>query len=358
MRRRIVLIALCVVAAALGAATGVAFTGGPAAPPVAGPPTPHVAGLHYARVDLAGEIYPFAVYVPPGRATDAALPLVVVLHGCNMTAAQQAAASGYDALARQKRFVVLYPDVDPIDAFEGRCWKGIWNPTAEGRGRGDAGAIADMTRTVMARWPIDRSRVYAIGISAGAFETSILGAVYPDLYAAIGIHSGAEYMGGEAGCLGAGQSPAETAATSRAAFTAMGPRAHVMPVIIFHGDADHTVPYHCGQQALAQWLRTDDLVLEHERRPRLATSPTVTQGVVPGGGRAYTVEAYGDRRGCPVAELWTIHGMGHYWSGGSPDPASARYSDPHGPSAAVGSWAFFSHWRLSGPVGACARSAG
>ncbi len=323
-----------------------------------GSSAPQTGGLRYARLDLAGQIYPYAVFVPPHYRAKAHAPLVVVLHGCNMTPAQQAAASEYDALAKQQGFVVLYPDVDAIDVFQGRCWKAIWDPGAEGRDRGDAAAIAAMTRAVTARWHLDPARVYAIGISAGAFETSILGAAYPDLYAAIGIHSGADYLGGVEGCLDGAQSPAQVAALAHAALAAMGPRARVMPVIVFHGNADHTVPYRCGRQALAQWLSTDNLILAHDRRSPVPSSPHISQAVAPGGGRAYTVASYLDRRGCPVAELWTIDGMGHFWSGGSKQPASAQYSDPRGPSATAGSWAFFSRWRLSGSRAACTRLAG
>jgi poly(hydroxyalkanoate) depolymerase family esterase len=307
----------------------------------------------HAQLEAGGEVYRYALYLPPGYRTASATPLVVVLHGCNMTPDQQAAASRYDAIAEQHRFAVLYPDVDAVDAANGHCWKGIWNPGAEGRGHGDAAAIAVMTSAVMTRWHIDRNRVYAIGISAGAFEASILGADYPDLYAAIGIHSGAAYMGGESGCVPGNGSPADTETLARGALAAMGPRARVMPVIVFHGDQDDLIPYHCGQQALAQWLRTDNLVLELARRPALPATPTISQATVPGG-HAYTVASYPSGSGCPVAQLWTVHGMGHFWSGGSADPASALFSDPKGPRAAVASWAFFSRWRLSGPAARCA----
>ncbi len=314
----------------------------------------HFAGDHqHLFLNAGGDIYPYSVYIPPSYRASSAVALVVVLHGCSMTADQQAAASGYDAIARQHRFVVLYPDVDPIDETNGRCWKGIWASGTERRGSGDAGAIADMTRAVIARWHIDRTRIYAIGISAGAFEASILGAEYPDLYAALGVHSGAAYLGGQSGCL-AGPSSAGTDALAGAALSAMGARARVLPVIVFHGDKDDTVPYGCGLQAIKQWLRTNDLVLQHQRRTALPSTPTLSQHAV-AGGDAYTVASYADIPGCPVVQLWTIHGMGHYWSGGSADPASARYSDPRGPSASAASWSFFSRWRLSGSVAPCAR---
>ena len=188
-----------------------------------------------------------------------------------------------------------------------------------------------MTRAVIARWHIDRTRIYVIGISAGAFETAIpRRAPYPDLYAAIGIHSGAAYMGGAQGCLVDGESPAGVNTLARSAFTVMGTHARLMPVIVFHGDKDGTIPYRCGRQALAQWLRTDDLILEHERRVPLPAAPTGGSHAVVPDGHAYTVDSFEDLSGCPVAQFWTIHGMGHYWSGGSADPASARYTDPRG----------------------------
>jgi poly(hydroxyalkanoate) depolymerase family esterase len=303
-----------------------------------------------------GAMYPYAVYVPSSRRAGSVLPLVVVLHGCTMTADEMAAASQYDALAERDRFIVLYPDVDATDAANGRCWKGIWEPLAEGRGRGDAVAIAQMTQDVVARWHIDRNRVYAIGISAGGFETAILAADYPDLYAAIGIHSGTAYLGGEPACAPADGLTTGSDAAGRAALVAMGPRARVVPVVVLHGDADDRVPYRCGQLAVAQWLRTDRLVLGRGRRAPVPSAPTgIRQGAAPGG-HAYTLLSYADRSGCVIAELWTVHGMGHFWSGGSSDPSSARFSDPRGPSAAAASWAFFSRWGLTGPLQPCGRS--
>ena len=133
-----------------------------------------------------------------------------------------------------------------------------------------------------------------------------------------------------------------------------------MPVIVIHGDADPAVPYRCGQQVIAQWLGVDNLVLKREHHPGPPPSAASTgsvgssrSAVVPGG-HGYTVLSYADGSGCVVAQLWTVHGMGHYWSGGSADPASARYSDSRGPSAAAASWAFFSGWGLSGPLRPCA----
>jgi poly(hydroxyalkanoate) depolymerase family esterase len=347
MRRRGLVISLAASGVALAAAVGITLGGG--ASPAGGQ-----SGLGFR---FGGDAYRYVLYAPPGRRLGPGRPLVVVLHGCTMTAAQEAAATGYDQIAAARGFVVLYPDVDAVDRENGRCWRGIWDPLAEGRGRGDAGAIAAMTKAVIARWRIDPSRVYALGISAGGFETAILGAVYPDLFTAIGIHSGAGYLAGEQGCSGSG-SGGDSDGSARAALAAMGSRARVMPVIVFHGDRDGRIPYGCGQQALAQWLATDDLVLQREHRAPLPSAPTESSRPSVAGAHAYTVFSYAETSGCPVAQFWSIHGMGHYWSGGSAAPASARYSDPRGPSASAASWAFFSHWQRSGRAAGCAQRSG
>ncbi len=318
-------------------------------------PPQRSSGLRYGHVSVRGDPYTFALYVPSASGVSAAAALVVVLHGCNATDSAQARATGYDQLAERYRFVVLYPDVDAADARAGRCWKALWDPGAEGRGHGDAGAIAAMTRAVMTRRRIDRRRVYAIGMSSGGFEASVLGADYPDLYTAIGIHSGAAYMGAKGSCFSRAPSAAATRALALEALRAMGRRARVMPVVIFHGGSDRTIPYRCGRQALAQWLATDDLVLHRLRIARPAGSRiTASEGAV-SGGHTYTVRSIALARGCTVLQLWTIHDMRHYWSGGSADPLSARYTDPRGPSATAASWAFFSPLRLSARVGEMCR---
>jgi poly(3-hydroxybutyrate) depolymerase len=164
-------------------------------------------------------------------------------------------------------------------------------------------------------------------------------------------------MGGQPQCLSAGNNAADTDTLAHAALAAMGVRARVVPVIAIHGDADQAVPYRCGQQAIAQWLLVDNLLLAREHLLGVGDAAgTVRDAAVPGG-RAYSVLSYAAASGCPFAQLWTVHAMGHFWSGGSSDPASARFSDPRGPSATAASWAFFSRWGLSGPLKPCTEAA-
>ena len=73
-------------------------------------------------------------------------------------------------------------------------------------------------------------------MSAGAAMAVILGATYPDLYAAVGAHSGLAYgaahdMPSAFGAMRGGSGLSRAA--SQAAIAA--------PTIVFHGDGDHTV---------------------------------------------------------------------------------------------------------------------
>ncbi|MFE7589750.1 alpha/beta hydrolase family esterase [Kitasatospora sp. NPDC057512] len=288
--------------------------------------------------DSAGDTYDYSLYIPAGYDPQQPSPLVVLLHGCNTTADQRARSSDFNPIADQQHALVLYPDGDAYDRLlNGRCWRATTDPRGETRDHGDAAAIAGMTRAVAAAWNVDTTRTYALGMSAGGFEASMLGADYPDLYAAIGVHSGAAYGRGAVGCLGPYLPTADTADLAQQAFAQMGPRRRPVPVILFHGDADPVVPYQCGRQALEQWRQTDNLALTAQGLPAVPDQPTqLTDAAVPGG-RTYTVADYGT-----LLEFWTVHGMAHKWSGGSDDPAVAQYGDPTGPDASAAAWQFFS----------------
>lgn len=307
----------------------------------------------WKQLRFGGRSYRVLAYVPARLGVSYRAPVVVVLHGCAMTAEQEALASDFAPVADRGRFLVIYPEVDTADMAEGRCWKAIWDPAAERRGHGDAAAIVAITRAAMSTWRVDPSRVYVIGISAGAFESAALGAIYPDVYAAIGIHSGAAYHGGGAGCLPGALPPGTTDHAARAALAAMGDHARVVPVIVLHGARDETIPTRCGAEAVQQWLETDNLLLRRSHRVPPSMSRVLAHHPATDGQQAYTVVSYRTGGGCPLVQYWIIDGMGHAWAGGSTDPAVARFADPRGPSAAAAAWNFFSHWTLNRRATTC-----
>ena len=304
----------------------------------------------------SGDEYRYRLFTPSSYSARKRAPLLVMLHGCQTTAEQEQAVTLYDRLAERKGFVVLYADVDA----DGRnapgplanCWK-FYDPESWQRGGGAAKAIAAMTRTAMSARSIDRERVYLAGISAGGLMASINAAAYPDLYAAVAVMSSAAYT--DLACFATGVGvPAATSA--QAAYAQMGPRARVVPIIVLGGDADLAFPWSCTAKALEQGLRTDNLVISGKQERPIPLHPAkVRKGRKPGG-RSYTVRSYRDPSGCLVGESWRVHGMGHFWSGGTRDPAYAGYTDARGPSAARATWAFFERYRKSDTGMPCAEA--
>ena len=161
-----------------------------------------------------------------------------------------------------------------------------------------------------------------------------MGATYADSYAAIGVHAGCEFGGTPCG-LNGGPDPVRQGAL---AHRAMGANARPVPVIVFHGDRDFTVPPVNGDQVVRQWIATDDLADDGRDDGSVPVTPSSTVSGGRPGGRAYEVDLYADRAGAPLIEHWVVRGMGHAWSGGC---ACEPFTDPDGPDATAASWAFF-----------------
>lgn len=287
-------------------------------------------------------------YTPAALDRSKPAPLFVMVHGCGTTAEQQEAANELDPQAERDGFVVLYPDHDHQTALHAiGCWNWV---TDTARTSPDPSAIATMVRDVLARAqpPIDPDRVYLSGMSSGAMMTGIVGATYPELFAAINMQAGCAFR---AGVCAATPPTRPTADLAREASGAMGERRRVLPVLVTQGDRDGTVPPSHGPQVRDQWLGTNNLALSGRLDAPLAAAPTRTREDTPAGRYASTVEQYDDPSGCTLVERWTIKGMDHFWPGGSPDPASAAFTDPRGPDGGDLAWAFFERYRRPAAAG-------
>jgi poly(hydroxyalkanoate) depolymerase family esterase len=272
----------------------------------------------------------YKLYIPSSY-TGQALPLVVMLHGCTQHPDDFAAGTGMNVVAEDNQCFVLYPAQDKA-ANGSNCWN-WFNAADQRRDSGEAAIIADMTRAIIREYGIDNRRVYIAGLSAGGAMAAVMGATYPDLYAAIGIHSGIPY--GVAhdmpSAFAAMKNRRIKASARKTGCKTAKPFAHTMPVIVFHGDRDATVDPSNGDLALVQCI--PHLNADGD----LGSDIKVEQANVPNG-RAYTRTILHDGQGRVVAEKWIVHGAGHAWSGGG---SKGSYTDPKGPDASRAMLRFF-----------------
>ena len=269
----------------------------------------------------------YKLYIP-SRLAVGRRGLIVMLHGGTQNGDDFAAGTRMNDLAEKHGLLVAYP-TQPKAANASLCWN-WFTPENQIRGAGEPSIIAGITKDIIATYDIDPARVFVAGLSAGGAMAAVMGATYPDLYAAVGVHSGLPYksaadlpsafaaMRGDAGSLGLRSRKSRGAAND-------GPR---IRTIVFHGDADNIV--HPSNAASIVGTAKEGESLERAEARNTAA-------------RAHTRTVTRDKTGQVVVEQWLIHGSGHAWSGGSRD---GTYTDPHGPDASSEMLRFFLEERL------------
>ena len=268
----------------------------------------------------------YKLYVPSTHRGEA-VPLVVMLHGCTQSPDDFAAGTRMNGLAEEHGFLVAYP-AQAASANAQKCWN-WFSPNDQRRGSGEPALIAGITRQVMRDHAIDPDRVYVAGLSAGGAAAAIMGSAYPDLYAAVGVHSGlacgaASDMSSAFAVMRQGvAAPLHTATTH-----AVEGSGRIVPTIVFHADRDTTVHPRNGDHVIAQARTASGAA---------GLAETTERGQAQGG-RAYSRTRYSDASGKVVLEHWVLHGGGHAWSGGS---SAGSFTDAQGPDASREMLRFF-----------------
>lgn len=283
----------------------------------------------------------YKLFMPAGQHASP-LPLVVMLHGCTQSADDFAVGTGMNELAADARCVVVYPEQE-LSANGLKCWN-WFKSSDQRRDRGEPAIIAGITREVVAIYGLDAKRVYVAGLSAGGAMAVVMGRTYPDLYAAVGVHSGIPYAVAHdapsafAAMKGTAGQPGHTKST-------LPP---LMPTIVLHGDRDKTVHPSNGQK-LAEQFSPGDAVAHAEPttecgRPERGRPQRA--GARARGGRAYTRTLLRNPDGKVVVEYWLVHGAGHAWFGGNPQ---GSHTDAKGPDASTEMLRFFLEHELTHP---------
>lgn len=257
----------------------------------------------------------------PSPAHSGPHPLIVMLHGCTQSADDFAAGTRMNFAAEDHGCFVAYPEQIP-SANPQKCWN--WFQTGhQSRDRGEPSIIAGIVTNIMSQHDIDPQRIYIAGLSAGGAAAHVVAEAYPDLFAALGVHSGLA-------CGSARDLPSAMAAMQGRHPPHTPKQNAPIPAIVFHGDQDKTVHPRNGADVVKSASASATYVSE------------IDQGRV-SSGRSYARNILRDGSGKAMIEDWVIHGAGHAWSGGS---TAGSFTDPKGPDATKEMLRFFLEHQL------------
>ena len=282
------------------------------------------------------------VHVPPGLDPSVPVAAVCMLHGCTQDPTTFAAATAMNNIADRHGFVVFYPGQPRARNAQG-CWNWFL-PAHQQRGAGEPELIAGIARRLIAKefgQTVDPARTFVAGLSSGGAMALILAACYPDLFAAVAIHSGLPYRSADdmtSAFTVMDRARATRAPDGHAIRAAMGEQARPVPSLVIHGTADRTVAPENARRILAQLMHANHLAAP-EACGHDPAKPSVSQHARAAGGLPYTHDRWVGTHGVLMHESIEVQNLGHAWSGGVP---RSSYTDPRGPSASEAIWAFFS----------------
>ena len=260
----------------------------------------------------------YLLFIPPEQRR-AKLPLIVMLHGCHQDADDFALGTRMNDYAQKHRCYVAYP-VQAVQANSAKCWN--WYEAAhQQRDQGEPAILAALTRHLMAQHRIASDRVFIAGFSAGGAMAATMAVIFPELYAALGIHSGVPH-GAARDFLSAMIAMQHGTHASYAVHPMQGQ----IPTIVFHGDDDSTVHATHAAQFMAQAAQSAALPEWSDRMGERYIEAVGRRA----GRHGYTRTVQLDEKRRIFSEHWMVHGGGHAWYGGD---SAGTYIDSNGPDA-------------------------
>jgi poly(hydroxyalkanoate) depolymerase family esterase len=266
-------------------------------------------GSSIAQNDLV-QIRPFGtnpgnlklMFYDPGNISEKA-PLVVVLHGCTQIAASCAEQTGWNKLAKQNGFYVLYPEQLILNNME-NCFN--WYRTGDQtKDKGEPASIMQMIDYLKKSKSIDTTRIYIIGLSAGGAMSSIMLAVFPNVFDKGGVMAGGPYKSAES-VIKAGTSMLGLVSKSPEDWGALvreqnpGYKGKYPELIVFHGGTDPVVSTNNSNQLIKQWVNIHNTDYEPDEREEQFK-----------GNENVELTIYKDQSGHDVVTYYRIKGLGH-----------------------------------------------
>ncbi len=265
-------------------------------------------------ITSSGKQRKYLLYVPPSYDPATPTPLVITIHGFAQWPANQRDVSGWNSLADEYGFIVVYPSGTGFPKRWGaHGHANLLNPPPE-----DVTFISDLIDKLESEYNIDPARIYANGLSNGGGMSYLLACKLSERIAAIGTVAGAYVF------------PLDACKPSR-----------TVPMIVFHGTADRIVPYYGGKSGPAEqpFPVIPDWVAQWARQNGCAETPAElpTQGEVTG-------IKYTQCNQNAEVPFYTINGGGHSWPGGGGLPKAIVGHTTQDIDATREMWAFFQQY--------------
>lgn len=257
-----------------------------------------------------------------------AKPVVLLLHGCQMTADQMIQLTGIERWSQQQDFIVLAPDqsrlFNPVN-----CWNWFLPTNQQPIFPSEIATLAQAVRYVVSHYNADSRHIYAMGFSSGAYITANLFYCYPDLLAGVTIHSGGAFKAAEGGLWAAetmkkGSFKSAQHLSNDAYACAHPQQSSVLSkkMIIVQGSQDVVVDEENSSQLASQFLGFFDFVDDQKWNQSSSFQKSVTEIK----SKKFPVQITRYAKNHIYLHSIRIKNLPHHWSGGQ---TGSAYAEPH-----------------------------
>ena len=274
----------------------------------------YVRNRNNGSIVSSGQKREYLLYVPGSYDRARPAPLVISMHGAGGWPVQQMELSEWNRLAESQGFIVVYP------SGIGSAGPRVWHVDNGGGLKRDVTFISELIDKLEAAYNIDPTRIYANGFSNGGGMAFVLSCTLSDRIAAVGMVGGAQLL------------PWSWCTDHRP-----------VPMIAFHGTADHMTPYNGGRT----WVAPEPLpsiptwTANWARRNRCGANPAESAVAAD-----VTRLEYTNCADDAAVVLYTLGGGGHSWPGGKPLPEWFVGPTSRSIDATRQMWAFFREHQL------------